>query len=220
MRRLALTLAVCALSGCGLMPAKTPPKTDFDFGPESSAAAGSAALSHTYIVVYQITAPTWMDGTGMFYRLAYHNAAVPLPYAGSEWVMPPAELLTQRLRSTVAGTDNGETLRVSMHPAAVYTLRAELLEFEQIFDAPDRSRGVLRLRATLEGEGVRAQHTFAIERAARTANAAGGVMALAECSDELVRSMSDWVAASRVATHEAAAADLGDSRPFLSAERE
>jgi cholesterol transport system auxiliary component len=161
-----------------------------------------------------------MDGTAMYYRLAYQNAAVPLPYAQSDWVMSPAALVTQRLRSNLASKDNGETLQVSMRAAASYTLHAELLEFEQIFDAPDRSRGVLRLRATLEGEGVRTERTFAIERPARTANAAGGVTALTECSDELVRSMSDWVAASRAATHEAAAADLEASRSFLQAERE
>jgi cholesterol transport system auxiliary component len=161
-----------------------------------------------------------MDGTAMYYRLAYQNAAVPQPYAESDWVMSPAALLTQRLQSNLADKENGERLHVSMHGAASYTLHGELVEFEQIFDAPDRSRGVLRLRATLEGEGVRTQRTFAIERPARTPNAAGGVVALTECSDELVRLITEWASASRAGADEAAAADLETSRPSLSAQRE
>jgi ABC-type uncharacterized transport system auxiliary subunit len=218
MRRLALALALCALSGCDLMPSKAPAKTNFDFGPESSASAGSSAVSEVHIMVHQITAPSWMDGTAMYYRLAYQNAAVPLPYAESEWVMSPAALLTQRLRSNLAGKDDSQTHHVSTQVATLYTLHAELLEFEQIFDARDRSRGVLRLRATLEAEGARSQHTFAIERPARTSNAAGGVTALTECSDELVKQIAEWVAANRTAAHEAAAANLEASRPYLSGE--
>jgi len=219
MRQLAPVLALCALSGCSLFPSKAPPKTNFDFGPESTASVSSATPSPVHIVVHQITAPTWMEGTAMYYRLAYQNAAVPMPYAESDWVMSPAALLTQRLRSNVAGKDS-ETVHASMHAAAFYSLHAELLEFEQIFDAPDRSRGVLRLRATLEGEGTRVQRTFTVERPARTPNAAGGVIALTECSDEVVRSIAEWVSASRSASNEAATADIEASRSFLPAERE
>jgi cholesterol transport system auxiliary component len=79
---------------------------------------------------------------------------------------------------------------------AVYRLRSELLEFEQIFDAPDRSHGVLRLRATLESDGVWTQRTFAIDRPAPTPNAAGGVTALVECTEELERLLEEWVSRS------------------------
>ena len=195
MRQLTLVLVMCALSGCGLLPSKAPPKTEFDFGPEPNAPADSAPLSQVQLMVYDVGAPTWMDGTAMYYRLAYRNAAVPLPYADSEWVMSPPALLTARLRSSIAVRPDGEARPVGVHTAAVYTLRSELLEFEQIFDAPDRSHGVLRLRATLEGEGVWAQRTFAIERLAPTPNAAGGVTALTECSNELARLLEGWVSA-------------------------
>jgi cholesterol transport system auxiliary component len=85
-----------------------------------------------------------------------------------------------------------------------YALRAELFEFEQVFDRPDRSRGVLRLRATLEGKGIWAQRTFAIEEPAPTADAAGGVSALTQCSDELAALIVEWVAASQASAEEAA----------------
>ena len=196
MRQLTLVLVMCTLSGCGLLPSRAPPKTEFDFGPEPSAPAEPAPLSQMQLMVYDIGAPTWMDGTAMYYRLAYRNAAVPLPYADSEWVMSPPALLTARLRSSIAVRPDGEARPVGVHTAAVYTLRSELLEFEQIFDAPDRSHAILRLRVTLEGEGMWTQHTFTIDRPAPTPNAAGGVTALTECSDELVRRLGEWVSAS------------------------
>jgi ABC-type uncharacterized transport system auxiliary subunit len=118
-----------------------------------------------------------MDHSPMYYRLAYQNAANPMPYAQSQWVMSPAALLTERLRSRFASSTPSEVRMVSAGDPASYALRAELFEFEQVFDRPDRSRGVLRLRATLEGKGVWAQRTFAIEKPAPTADAAGGVSA-------------------------------------------
>jgi len=193
MRQLALVLVLCATSGCSLMTSKAPPKTEFDFGPGPSASSDSAPLSQVQLVVYDVSAPTWMEGTAMYYRLAYQNAAVPLPYAESEWVMSPAALLTERLRSSAAVHADGGTRLVGVRTTEVYTLHSELLEFEQIFDAPDRSHGALRLRATLQGEGVWAQRTFAIDRPAPTPNAAGGVIALAECSEELARLVEGWV---------------------------
>ena len=195
MRQLALVLVLCAFSGCTLLASRAPPKTDFDFGPEGSARADSAPLSQVQLVVHEVTAPTWMDGTAMYYRLAYRNAAVPVAYAESEWVMSPAALLTERLRSSATVHADGEARPVGVQTAEVYTLHSELLEFEQIFDAPDRSHGVLRLRVTLEGKGVWTQRTFTIDRPAPTPNAAGGVTALTKCSDELARLLGEWVSA-------------------------
>ena len=195
MRQLALVLVLCVFSGCSLMASKAPPKTEFDFGPEPNAPSDSPTLSEAQLVIFDVSAPAWMDGTAMYYRLAYQNAAVPLPYAESEWVMSPAALLTQRLRSSAAVHGDGGARLVSEHTPAVYRLHSELLEFEQIFDAPEGSHGVLRLRATLEGEGVWAQRTFVIERLAPTPNAAGGVTALTECSNELARLLEGWVSA-------------------------
>jgi len=196
MRQLALVLVLCVFSGCSLMAPKAPPKTEFDFGPERNAPSDSAALSEAQLVIFDVSAPAWMDGTAMFYRLAYQNAAVPLPYAESEWVMSPAALLTQRLRSSAAVHGDGAARLVDVHTPAVYRLRSELLEFEQIFDAPGRSHGVLRLRATLEGEGMWTQRTFAVDRPAPAPNAAGGVTALVECTEELERLLEEWVSRS------------------------
>jgi cholesterol transport system auxiliary component len=199
MKRLAVVILIFACAGCSLMGSKEPAKADFDFGPARASDASQSVQA--YIVVYDITAPAWMDHSPMYYRLAYQNAANPLPYAQSQWVMSPAALLTERLRFRFAAPDEVRT--VSDDPAP-YALRSELFEFEQVFDRPDHSRGVLRLRATLEGKGVWAQRTFAIEKPAPTADAAGGVSALTQCSDELGAQILEWVAASRASAEAAA----------------
>jgi len=62
-----------------------------------------------------------------------------------------------------------------------------------VFDEPGRSHGVIRLRATLEGEGTWTQRTFVISKPAPSADAAGGVSALTECSDELASAIVEWL---------------------------
>ena len=217
MRPLAAVILLLACSACSL-GAKDPPKADFDFGPLP--AAGATRTSNyleANIVVYEVTAPAWIDNSSMYYRLAYENAANPIPYAQSEWVMSPAALLTQRLRSSLSASGSGEMHRVGSDEPAVYTLRSELFEFEQVFDQPGRSRGVLRLRATLESKGMWAQRTFVIEKPAPTADAAGGVRALSQCVDELTALISEWAVANRQNVREAGDMDASSGRRLRAA---
>ena len=212
MRPLAAVILLLACSACSL-GSKDPPKADFDFGPLPTAGTTHTSnYSEANIVVYEVSAPAWIDSSSMYYRLAYQNAAKPTPYAESEWVMSPAALLTQRLRSGLSASGSGEMHRVGSDEPAVYTLRSELFEFEQVFDQPGRSRGVLRLRATLEGKGMWAQRTFVCEKPAPTADAAGGVTALSQCADELAVLISEWVDANRPNVREAGEAGASSGR--------
>jgi len=204
MRLLTIVIVLFACSGCSLMASKDPAKADFDFGPLGARASHAKQSSEIDVVVYEISAPAWMDNSSMYFRLAYQNAARPIPYAQSEWVMSPAALLTERLRLRLSDSSVEELRRASAGDAPSYTLRSELFQFEQVFDQPDRSRGVLRLRATLEGKGVWAQRTFAVEKPAPTADAAGGVNALTQCSDELAALIMEWVAVSQASAEEVA----------------
>jgi cholesterol transport system auxiliary component len=208
MRLVAVVIVLVAFSGCSLVAPKDPAKAGFDFGPLGAGTYYAKQSSKVDIVVYEVSAPAWIDSSPMYYRLAYHSAAQPIPYAQSEWVMSPAALLTERLRARLSGSFVRELRVASASAAPSYTLRSELFQFEQVFDQPDRSRGVLLLRATLEGEDVRAQRTFAIEKPAPTADAAGGVSALSECADELASSISDWVAESRAGAQRAVHTDV------------
>ena len=206
MKRILMMAVLFASSGCSLLPSRQPAKADFDFGPLTGRESYAADSSDPNIVVYDITTSLFMDNSSMYYRLAYRNAANPMPYARSEWVMSPAALLTQRLRSKLESSSGGELRRVGAHAPAIYALRSELIEFDQIFDEPDHSRGVLRLRATLESGALWMQRSFIVEKQAPTANAAGGVTALTQCSDELAGLINDWVVTSRSRWRDAASA--------------
>ena len=77
-------------------------------------------------------------------------------------------------------------------------LQIELGGFSQQFDSPANSQGVVQLRATLswvaaQGEKRVAQKSFAAQRPAPSADAAGGVRALAQATDALVADVDQWV---------------------------
>ena len=134
--------------------------------------------------------------SGIYYRLAYQDEARPQPYALSRWVMPPAALLGQRLRAAIARASKAAVFTPADAVRLDYTLRLELDEFSQIFDAADRSRAVVRLRASLiRNRSIVAQQSFNIERAAATPNAEGGVRALVAASDAAASNLIDWLAA-------------------------
>jgi cholesterol transport system auxiliary component len=196
MSRLLLSSMALLLAGCHLLGSHDTAKTGFDFGvpPTRETQAGIKAISAN-IVVTNIVAPGWMDNSSMYYRLTYRNPANPLPYANSQWVMSPAALLTQRLRWTLGASNEAGSGR-ELSTRESYVLRSELIEFEQIFDRPNASRGVLQLRATLEEQrdGRQTQRTFTIERPAPTPDAIGGVKALSLCVDELSDTVTEWVA--------------------------
>jgi cholesterol transport system auxiliary component len=195
MKRFLLAASLIALTGCHLLGPRDSAKTSFDFGPPGTIESRSAPrILPAKLVMANIAAPRWMDNSSMYYRLMYRNAANPVAYANSQWVMSPAALLTQRLRWTLEAGNEGDSTSDGSSGAA-YRLHGELVEFEQVFDRPDRSRGVLRLRATLERQrdGRSTQRTFEIEKPAPTADAAGGAKALSLCAAELAESVTDWV---------------------------
>jgi cholesterol transport system auxiliary component len=101
MLRAALLLSLAVLAGCAIGPQAHDGIANYDFGlPRSDKEAGPR-LQHD-LVVAAVTAPAWMDNSGIYYRLAYQDATRPQAYAQSRWVMPPATLLGQRLRASIA----------------------------------------------------------------------------------------------------------------------
>jgi cholesterol transport system auxiliary component len=87
------------------------------------------------------------------------------------------------------------------------TLRVELEEFSQLFEATQSSAGLVRLRATVSRSGSPpkplAQTSFVLQRPAASADAQGGVQALAQASDLLVLQVDQWL--QQVAAAEATA---------------
>jgi cholesterol transport system auxiliary component len=195
-----LVLAILTLAGC--VTARTQiPAAVYDFGQQrlatasDSEAPGNGRLKASLLVA-DATAPAWLDSTAIHYRLAYHDLAQSYAYASNRWAASPAVLLTQRIRSRIAGISDEGVVSAADGARTDYTLRLELEEFTQVFDTIDRSRAIVKLRASLIETGSRsllAQRSFDIERTAPTANAAGAVRALTEAGDKLIGNLIAWL---------------------------
>ncbi len=205
----AMVLAA-TLAACSALPDKPSARpVVYDFGPgertESAQAPASAAKPARLLplTLANIDAPAALDGTAVLYRLAYADVQQLRPYSQARWSMPPAQLLRQRLREQL-GRER-VVLGGGQAPGEA-TLDVELEEFSQVFEAPARSVGLVRLRATLVGRGgggVRqtAQQSFTAQRPAPTADAAGGVRALTEATDAAVLDILRWLQQQPALTH-------------------
>jgi cholesterol transport system auxiliary component len=189
---LSLLPVLVALPSCTLGPAPVPEPVSYDFG-AMPVASGPVKFRQS-LLVQDIAAPNWMDSPAIFYRLAFRDAARPQAYSGSRWVMPPAILVTNRLRQKMAAASGGvvvpaDGIRTSN------VLRLEVEDFVQVFDAPGQSRAVVRLRASLLGNrALIAQRTFTIEQPSATPDAEGGVKALTAASEQAIDQIVDWTA--------------------------
>ncbi|SAL69222.1 lipoprotein [Caballeronia choica] len=185
-----IALTVAALSGCASGPSASASNIRYDLGaPPDIGTPGTLPP----VKVVGISAPRDLDSDAFVYRLQYADAQRTGVYSNSHWTMPPAHLLTQRLRAALAARGpvltGADTVRAPL-------LEVELIGFEQVFDAPSESHGVVSVRATLSQQGrVIAQRTFMTRAPASTADAAGGAQALAAASDELIAQMTAWLGA-------------------------
>lgn len=182
----------CALlvSACALGTHSLEPQQVFDFGPPQVALEG--VPSAKTVVVPAVDTSSRLESSGVAYRLGYAQTNEPKVYANSKWAMPPAELLTRRIRSDLALRMNVIASGTALTDSV---LRVELDEFSQIFDSSERSRGVVQFRATLLRNGkVLGQRSFVADEAAPTPDAQGGVAALSASTGKAVQALGAWVA--------------------------
>lgn len=199
------------LSACStLKPAVR--ATVYDFGPGSlKPTAASAGTTLVPLILGEIQVSGALDGSAVLYRLAYSDPLQLRPYAQARWSRPPGQLLRQRL-----GEQLGMHRTVLRAGQGVLTttpaigLHLELDEFSQLFETPDKSSGLVRVRVTLGrwmaggAEQFLAQRTFVVQHPCASADAAGGVHALGVASDALIEEISQWL--------QQVDADLGQSR--------
>ncbi len=215
---LAAACAACVLAGCGALPDKPARATLYDFGagplprtppvastnsPGNSPANSPAnATRLPPMLLSDIEAQARLDGTQILYRLGYSDGNELRPYATARWSMPPTQLLAQRLRDglaqrrTVLGADEGTNI-ARIEGKVPNRLRLTLEEFSHYFESPSSSYGLVRVRATLmnttaAGDRVLGQRTFSAELPAPSADAPGGVKALAAASDAVVLQVVQW----------------------------
>lgn len=182
-RRTGLMFATVALltTGClgNLRPAAP---AEYDFGPLPAVAAAAVPIR------VGVTAPSWLSGTAMHYRLLHDAPAQRHAYAESRWAAPPAELLRLQLQRRLAG--GGADI-----PAGC-RFRVDLVEFEQVFTAPAASHVRLAARAR---SGPAVQLGIDIEEAAPTPDARGGVAAAGRAVERLAARLAQWLATPAVA---------------------
>lgn len=186
--RIALTAVTLLLGACSLSPT-APPRAVYDLGPAPATATSGGAIAWR---IADVSAPPWLGGEGIAYRLAFQQAQRREYYRDSFWAAPPAALLTQRLRERLAPPP-----ACTGRPTALLTVGLD--EFEQVFTGPTNSQVVLRLHATLWPAGAAGpalQQHWRLERQAATPDASGAVQALALAVDEWLPQLDGWLAAS------------------------
>lgn len=203
--------ALLALAGCGALPERPARAVLYDFGPGAGAlsppAAATAAVQQPTLALAELDSGMRLESTQVLYRLGYADANELRPYAQARWSVTPVQLVQHRLRDALAATRTVLTTGESATLARTqgrrpHTLRVSLEEFSHYFDTPSASSGLVRLRATLvestpAGERVLAQRVFGARRPAPSADAAGGVKALAAASDAAIGELVAWVDATR-----------------------
>lgn len=199
------TTGVIAAALCGCAASPTVKLAVYDFGPGATRPEPTTRMAPlSPVLLAEVETSAALEGTAVLYRLAYADANQLRPYAQARWAMPPTQLLRQRLREKLGAQ---RTVLASTDAVAPGTLvlRVELEEFSQLFDAATSSAGLVRVRATLGRTGsppkALAQTSLVVQQPAATADAAGGVRALAQASDALVRQLDLWM--QQVATAEA-----------------
>jgi cholesterol transport system auxiliary component len=195
-------LAAATLAGCKSLPDKPVRPTLYDFGPAATAGAASAP-GRPALVLPEVQVNGILETTALLYRLGYDDPHELRPYAYARWSAPPGQLVHQRLQEVlgrdraVLDTDAAAAL-ARRGGGAPPVLRVELEEFSQLFASAQESRGVLRLRCTLlegtpGGERLVAQRSFTVQRPAPSADAPGGVRALAAAADAAAQDIAAWL---------------------------
>ncbi|TAN09374.1 MAG: hypothetical protein EPN34_14040 [Burkholderiaceae bacterium] len=197
--RAGVLLAIAALAGCSLpLPDKPVRAEPYDLGLALPLADNTHAASGVPLALADVQAPAAIDTRHMVYRLLYvGDAQQPRPYAQARWTMPPAQLVTQRLRDALSAQ---HPVVAASSALAAIDIQARLDEFSQLFSSPSESTGVVRLRVTAftapsaaGGSQLLGQHLFMASRPAPTPDANGGAQALRLATDDVVRQAVDWI---------------------------
>jgi cholesterol transport system auxiliary component len=189
--RLALIAASCSLLIACATPQPPAPKAVYDFGAVLSIPAPSSPIRTTAVALPEIEASASLDSPALLYRLQYNNTQQLLPYASARWSTTPAQLVRVRVRDVLSA--QGPVL--ISDGIAPFVLRLELDEFSHVFDTPETSFGLVRLRASLMKNDLLIAQTNLIANApASSQDAAGGVKALTSATDDAVRQLAAWLA--------------------------
>jgi cholesterol transport system auxiliary component len=174
-------LAASLLVACSGGLRSPQPTDSYDFGPPPTRLTDGSRWSG---VALEIRMP--FDALTIEYRLLYDNPLMLRSYAASRWAAAPGQLLAQRLRQQLGLSGaRGRNVEACL-------LRIELQELSQA--TPQQSSALLQGQATLlDTRQIIAEQVLQVERPAATADARGGVTAMAAASVELGRELLAWL---------------------------
>jgi hypothetical protein len=179
-QRIPLLLLIALLNACSGLPKQGPQAALYDFGIAPTSQEASP------VKLGRIEAAPGVDGHEMRYRLAYQNPTRVFAFNESRWAILPADLLAQRIQSRWAPSNDAKC-----------NLNITLDVFDQVFDTPNTSRGVVQLHAELVNgnghNGSRVSTTIKAEKPGASADAKGGVEALTAATDEAITELKSWV---------------------------
>lgn len=186
--------SVALLSACAV-PERAPAPAQYDFGLPAAAEVAPSAAEPRPALAVRVQSSAALESPAMLYRLAYADAQQLRAYARARWSMAPAELVQQRLREGLGR----QYAVLRLGEAAPRVLQLDLEEFSQVFEAADRSHGLVQLRVTVwqvtpSGERMLGQRTLQVHQPAATPDAGGGVVALRSATDKALEELQRWLA--------------------------
>lgn len=202
-RMLQSILFISLLSGCTPLQ-KTPGAiSTYDFGvlyPSNMETATTQVPQSQFakksLLIADVSSPTWLDNTAIYYRLMYHNPAQTFTYGNNRWIAAPAALLTQQLRDRIASRLNEYVIKDSSTAKTDRILDIELKELVHLFETTTDSHVVFGLRASLIERNSRkllAQKDLSITEKALSPDAAGAVSAISTASNRIINELIDWL---------------------------
>lgn len=190
MRRAVLILTLTmtsALAGCGIGRVGAPPSV-FDLGLDAKPVP---ALPARAPIAMSLQGAPVLSDTSMIWRVG--DSAAPKAYATFRWASSPTELVRQRITDRLSRQGPVLADRVNLQ---MPQLQLSLMQFEQVYaEDGQSSEGRVVLQAVLlNGRAVVAQKRIQVQAPAPTQDAAGGVAALRQATDEAADQLAQWLA--------------------------
>ncbi|WP_313462657.1 ABC-type transport auxiliary lipoprotein family protein, partial [Achromobacter sp.] len=132
-----------------------------------------------------------LSDTSVIWRVG--DSAAPKAYATYRWASAPSELVRQRITDRLSRQGAVLADRVNLQ---MPQLQLSLMQFEQVYaEDGQSSEGRILLQAVLvNGRAVMDQKRIQVRVPAATQDAAGGVAALRQATDEAADQLAQWLA--------------------------
>ncbi len=183
-----------ALAGCASSSKSKANNDQFDFGPLGAPVTQMTQAPIAAVVVMDVTGSPALENERMLYRLNYADPLQARTYANSRWSANPLILVTQRIKARLAQS-GVKVLSATDTMNNVPILRIEVDDFTHAFASSAQSEGQVVLRASVfRGHTLLDQKTISRASPAPSADAAGGVRALAASTDAAAADIAAWLA--------------------------